>query len=144
MKSHPEKTPASDTQSRNEPVYTISDLASEFDVTPRTIRYYEEVGLLDPLRTRETNQRIYGPKDRVRLKLILRGRRLGFSLEDIKDMLDLYDADPTEKEQLRKTIEHGERRLAEIDRMIEELTLIKEEILEFRERFMALLEEKES
>ncbi|KKM08776.1 hypothetical protein SY88_21940 [Clostridiales bacterium PH28_bin88] len=122
-------------------VYTISELADEFGVTPRTIRYYEEVGLLSPIRRDDVQQRLYTPRDRARLKLILRGKRFGFSLSEIKEMLDLYDVDPSEQEQLRRTIEYGDRRLAEIEEIIRELTVMKEEILEFRRRFLTMLED---
>ena len=69
--------------------YSISELAREFDVTPRAIRFYEEQGMLSPARRGQT--RIYGAGDRVRLKLILRGKRLGFTLEESRDLFDLYD-----------------------------------------------------
>ncbi len=69
--------------------YNISELARELDVTTRTIRFYEEQGMLTP--TRRGLERIYTPKDRVVLKLILRGKRLGFSLADCKSLIELYD-----------------------------------------------------
>ena len=78
--------------------YTITQLAQEFDVTTRTIRFYEDQGLLSP--TRNGQMRVYSPRDRVRLKLVLRGKRLGFSLSEIREMLDMYDAEPGESGQL--------------------------------------------
>jgi len=69
--------------------YTISELASEFEVTTRTIRFYEDKGLLTP--KRDGQRRIYSASDRVRLILILRGRRLGFSLDESREIIDLYD-----------------------------------------------------
>ncbi|MFQ5937824.1 MAG: MerR family DNA-binding transcriptional regulator [Acidiferrobacterales bacterium] len=78
--------------------YTITQLAQEFDVTTRTIRFYEDRGLLTP--TRNGQARVYSPRDRVRLKLVLRGTRLGFSLSEIGEMLDMYDAEPGEVGQL--------------------------------------------
>ncbi|MFQ5775981.1 MAG: MerR family DNA-binding transcriptional regulator [Kiloniellaceae bacterium] len=78
--------------------YTIRELANEFGVTTRTIRFYEDEGLLAPLR--DGRRRIYRPRDRTRLKLILRGRRLGFSLAEVKEIIDLYDAPPGEAGQL--------------------------------------------
>lgn len=122
--------------------WTISDLAAEFGVTPRTLRYYEEFGLLSPRRAGGDGQRLYSRRDRARLKLILRGRRFGFSLKDIKELLDLYDADPTRKEQIRRTIEVGERRVAEIDEMIRELQVHRQELLDYRDRLVAFLEGK--
>lgn len=78
--------------------YGIAELAREFAVTPRTIRFYEAEGLLSPLR--DGQRRIYRPRDRVRLKLILRGRRLGFSLGEIGEIIDLYNAPQGEAGQL--------------------------------------------
>lgn len=124
-----------------EKTFTISELAAEFGVSTRTIRYYEEVGLLQPQRAGDSNQRIYTKKDRGRLKLILRGKRFGFSLREIKEMLDLYDVDPTQKEQLKKVIEYGDERIAEIEERIRELQLLKEEMLEYREKFKRMLQE---
>ena len=123
--------------------YTISELAGEFGITPRTIRYYEEVGLLQSHRQSMNHQRLYDDRDRVRLKLILRGKRLGFSLGEIKEMIDLYDADPSEKEQLTRAVAYGDQKIKEIEEMITELQVTREELLEFRERFLALLAEAE-
>ena len=78
--------------------YTITQLAQEFDVTTRTIRFYEDQGLLNP--TRNGQMRVYTARDRVRLKLVLRGKRLGFSLSEIREMLDMYDTEPGESGQL--------------------------------------------
>jgi len=69
--------------------YSISDLANELDITTRAIRFYEEQGMLTP--TRRGQERIYSPKDRVALKLILRGKRIGFSLAECKTLVELYD-----------------------------------------------------
>ncbi|ASI23478.1 TPA: MerR family DNA-binding transcriptional regulator [Aeromonas salmonicida] len=79
--------------------HSISELAREFDVTTRSIRFYEDQGLLNPARQGQT--RIYSKQDRVRLKLTLRGKRLGFSLADIRDLFDLYDADKSSRTQLQ-------------------------------------------
>ncbi len=83
--------------------YSITDLAEQFQVTSRTIRFYEDKGLVTP--SREGLTRIYSRSDRARLKLILRGRRLGFSLQDIKKMIDLYDPEKGSTEQLNYTLE---------------------------------------
>jgi DNA-binding transcriptional MerR regulator len=121
-------------------IFTISDLSSEFGLTPRTLRYYEELGLLSPLRQGEGGPRLYSRRDTVRLKLILRGRRFGLSLKDIKDLLDLYDTDPTRKEQIRRTIEVGDKRIAEIEEMLRELQLHRQELLDYRDRLQAFLD----
>lgn len=124
-------------------LYTISELATEFDISTRTIRYYEEIGLINSQRKKETQQRNYTAKDRARLKLILRGKRFGFSLNEIKEILGLYDVDPTENIQLRRSIELGDKRIAEIDEMIEELQKTKQEMLEFKKKFTQLLLRRE-
>jgi DNA-binding transcriptional MerR regulator len=109
--------------------YSISDLAREFGVTTRTIRFYEDKGLIAPRRRGTT--RLFGPRDRTRLRLILRGKRLGFTLAEIAEIVDMYDAEPGEVGQLELLIEKiGERRarlerqrrdiaetLAELDRV---------------------------
>lgn len=122
-----------------QPPMTISELAKELLITPRTIRYYEEVGLLTPLHHEKMSQRLYGPREKARLKLILRGKKLGFSLAEIKEMIDLYDVDRSERLQLARTVAYGERRLQEIDEKIEELKLLREELLEYHEKFTAIL-----
>ena len=80
--------------------YSISDLAKEFGVTTRTIRHYEDLGLLTPTRAGQT--RVYSRGDRTRLKLILRGRRLGFSLQESRDIIQLYDPSHNNREQLQQ------------------------------------------
>lgn len=114
-------------------IYTISDLAKHFDITTRAIRFYESEGLLSP--KRENNRRVYNEKDRIRLKLILRGKRLGFTLSEIKTTMDLYDNQPNEIAQLkyvlrvienhRKTLEQKQNdinsTLADMDAMTEKL-----------------------
>lgn len=82
--------------------YTISDLAAEFDITTRTIRFYEEKGLLQP--RREGNARIYTPADRTKLKLILRGNRLGFSLDESRSIIEMYDPEHDNSEQLKSLL----------------------------------------
>ncbi len=93
--------------------YSISELAREFEVTPRTIRFYEAEGLIAPLR--DGQRRIYRPRDRVRLKLILRGKRIGFSLKEIAEIIDLYDAAPGEAGQLRTLLERIKGRRADLE-----------------------------
>ena len=83
--------------------FSISELSQEFDVTTRAIRFYEDEGLLEP--QRQGRQRVYSSRDRVRLKLILRGKRLGFSLSEIGDIIDMYDSEPGEVGQLQYFIE---------------------------------------
>ena len=93
--------------------YGISELAQEFAVTPRTIRFYEDQGLIAPLR--EGQRRIYRPRDRVRMKLILRGKRLGFSLKEIAEIIDLYGAPQGEAKQLRTLLQRIAARRADLE-----------------------------
>ena len=83
--------------------YTIGELAKEFDITTRSIRFYEDAQLLSPTRNGQT--RVYSPKDRTRLKLVLRGKRLGFSLQETKTIFELYDNEDTEEKQLHIMLE---------------------------------------
>ena len=83
--------------------YSISELSNEFRITPRTLRFYEEKGLLKP--TRNGQVRIYSSSDRVRLELILRGKRLGFSLQESSDIINMYDPTSNNIDQLEKVIE---------------------------------------
>ena len=83
--------------------YSIGELAEEFGITSRTLRLYEEEGLLDPLR--EGTRRIYNERNRVRLRLILRGKRLGWSLSEIRESFQLYDSDLGEEAQLERMLD---------------------------------------
>ncbi len=80
------------------PTYTITELAREFDVTPRAIRFYEDMGLLAP--TRSGRNRVYSQRDRTRLKLTLRGKRLGFALQEIRQLVTMYDTESDTAAQL--------------------------------------------
>ena len=91
----------------------IRDLAGEFGVTARTLRFYEEKGLLAPVRNGQ--ERLYSRRDRARLKLVLMGRNVGFSLEDISAMLDLYDLGDGQVTQMRVALMRFEEKLAELD-----------------------------
>jgi DNA-binding transcriptional MerR regulator len=92
--------------------WTITDLADELGVTLRTIRHYEDVGLLTPERRGTT--RVFHPRDRTRLRLILRGKRLGFSLAQIRTIVNMYDEQPGEAGQLHYLLERIEDRRAEL------------------------------
>ncbi len=85
-----------------ERMYSVTELARELGVTPRTLRFYEDKGLIKPQRVSTT--RVYLPRDRARMILILRGKQLGFSLREISEYLDLYDADPTHRAQFERLL----------------------------------------
>ena len=95
-----------------EPTWTITQLAAEYDVTLRTLRHYEDVGLLSPERRGTT--RVFHNRDRIRLALILRGRRLGFSLDEIATIVNMYDEQPGEAGQLRYLLEQIDVRRADL------------------------------
>ena len=83
--------------------YTIGELAQEFDTTTRAIRFYEDQGLISP--QREGQKRIYNPSDRITIKLIMRGKRLGFSLAESKELIELYNSADNNQEQYKRVIE---------------------------------------
>ena len=120
--------------------FTISDLATEFEISPRTIRFYEEKGLISPQRTKG-NQRIYDKRDRARLKLILRGKRFGYSLDEILEMLGMTDLNISEVEQIEKSLIYGDKKMAEIRERIKELELLEEDLLGVRKKLLMRMEE---
>ena len=109
-------------------LFTVTQLATELGVTARTLRFYEDRGLVAPRRLGTT--RVYTHRDRARMMLILRGKRLGFSLREVAEYLDLYDADPTQTEQLRKL---SQAVTARIDRLEQQRAALDETLGELRE-----------
>jgi DNA-binding transcriptional MerR regulator len=112
--------------------WTITELAAEFGVTLRTIRHYEDIGLLSP--ERRGTARVFHPRDRVRLALILRGRRLGFSLDEIATIVNMYDAEPGEVGQLRYLIEQIGVRRADLEQRRRDLDQTLAELDEVERR----------
>ena len=106
--------------------YTISDLAREFALTTRTIRFYEDEGLLAP--ARRGRNRLYGERERVRIKLILRGKRLGLSLSEIRELLDLYEPSRSERPQLVKFLQVLSARRAMLKQQQEDIAIVLSEI----------------
>jgi DNA-binding transcriptional MerR regulator len=117
------KPPAED---RSGPTYTISDLAREFALTPRAIRFYEIEGLIAPRRRGQA--RIYGERERTRIKLILRGKRLGFALSEIRELFDIYAATGSERPQLVKFLQMLADRRALLDQQREDIDAVLAEI----------------
>jgi len=111
-----------------EDLMTIREMCDAFGVTPRTLRFYEAKELLFPIR--EGQRRWFTKRDRARLKLILRGKRFGFSLEDIRQLLDLYDMGDQQATQLRRTYELAQKRLAEMVAQRDELNVAIAELQE--------------
>ena len=120
--------------------YTISELAREFGVTTRTIRFYEDQGLLSP--QREGTNRIFSQRDRVRLKLALRGKRLGFTLAEIRELFELYDISRDEKKQLEEFLVRLERRRAHLEQQREDIDVMLNEITFFANECRQLLKGK--
>ncbi|MBA2798716.1 MerR family DNA-binding transcriptional regulator [Aeromonas veronii] len=102
--------------------FSISKLAREFDITTRSIRFYEDQGLLNPAREGQT--RIYSKQDRVRLKLTLRGKRLGFSLAEIRELFDLYDADKSSRTQLQTMLGLVEEKRETLQQQMEDIRMV--------------------
>jgi len=120
--------------------YTISDLAKEFGITTRTIRFYEDQGLLSP--KREGTSRIFSNRDRVRLKLALRGKRLGFALAEIRELFELYDVSRDERKQLEEFLGKLERRRAHLEQQREDIEVMLNEINFFANQCRRLLKDK--
>ena len=113
--------------SRSHPVtYSISDLAKEFALTTRAIRFYEDEGLLAPRRSGRS--RVYGERERVRIKLVVRGKRLGLSLSQIRELLDLYETTHNERPQLIKFLEVLAARRAMLAQQQEDIAVVLAEI----------------
>lgn len=117
--------------------YTITDLAREFGLTTRAIRFYEDQGLLAP--GREGINRVYNNRDRVRLKLTLRGKRLGFSLGQIKELFDIYDSAKGERAQLSQYLELLAQRRAQLEQQREDIEAVLGEIDAFEAQCRSLL-----
>jgi DNA-binding transcriptional MerR regulator len=117
--------------------YTITDLAHEFDITPRAIRFYEDVGLLTP--TRAGRNRVYTHRDRTRLKLTLRGKRLGLSLQEIKQLVEMYDSPSDTTQQLTAFLQVlGEHR-TQLEQQREDIEITLAEIGQHEARCRSLL-----
>ena len=120
--------------------FTITELAEEFAVTARTIRFYEDKKLLSPRRS--GMNRIYGRRDRARLALVLRGKRLGFSLNDIKDMLDLYDLRDGQVEQMKLAWRKCHERLEALHRQRNDLEITIAELQDGCRQIETVLSER--
>lgn len=122
--------------------YSISDISADLSITHRAIRFYEEKGLIQPHRT-VGNQRRYTKKDRIRLKLILRGKRFGYSLDEIAKMIGLADVDINECDQIRNALAYGDKKLREIRNRMKELKDMEQDMIRVRHRLTNRLAELE-
>ncbi|WP_342650526.1 MerR family DNA-binding transcriptional regulator [Pseudomonas sp. REB1044] len=120
--------------------YSISELARELDVTTRTIRFYEEQGMLAP--SRRGQERIYTPKDRVTLKLIMRGKRIGFSLAECKALIELYDPQGDNSNQLTNMLGKITERRMQLDQQLLDIQQMQLELDIAEERCRAALQGK--
>lgn len=119
---------------------TVTELARELGITPRAIRFYETKGLLNPRRAGTT--RVYTHRERGRLQLILRGKRLGFSLTDVGEYLDLYDADPARHDQILMLLEKVNTRIAALEVQKTDLDATLEELASVRKHALIALDEE--
>jgi DNA-binding transcriptional MerR regulator len=120
--------------------FSISELSKEFDITTRTIRFYESEGLLHPARKGQT--RIYRDQDRISLKLILRGKRLGFSLAESKELIELYDPETTNKKQLMRFMEKINERRKNLLQQVSDIQIMQHELDEAEKRCLDFLNAK--
>lgn len=112
--------------------YSISDLAKEFDVTTRAIRFYEDKGMLAPERKGQT--RIYTPADRTKLKLILRGKRLGFTLDESRDLIEMYNPSGNNDDQLQTLIDKIRERQLYLQQQMKDLEVMMVDLQESEQR----------
>lgn len=118
-----------------EELFSIGELAADFALSPRAIRFYEDQGLLSPSRAGTT--RIYTKRDCARLQLILRGKRLGFSLADIRQFLELYDVDRSKHRQMTMTLQRTRDRITELEQQLEDITLTLAELRDMEKDIVA-------
>lgn len=112
----------------NEALFSVSQLAKDLGITPRTIRFYEDKGLISPQRA--GNTRVYTHRDKVRMVLILRGKRMGFSLREIKEFLDLYVVDHTQVEQMQHLLKKVRQRIVQLE---DQLKAVQTSLTELRD-----------
>ncbi|OKL42629.1 MerR family transcriptional regulator [Pseudovibrio exalbescens] len=133
---------SSDTEDPKKTQFTIGELAKEFDITLRTLRFYEDKGLITP--RREGMNRIYNRRDRARLKLVLMGKRVGFSLTEIRDLLDLYDLRDGQETQLRTALERFQEQIKVLDEQRQAIDQAQDELQRTVEIVSGLLKQKQT
>jgi DNA-binding transcriptional MerR regulator len=123
-----------------EKIYSVTELARDLDITPRTIRFYEDQGLVAPQRAGAT--RVYTHRDRARMILILRGKRLGFSIKEIKEFLDLYVVDVTQTEQMQLLLTKVRERSRQLEEQRRALDLTLRELKDIEKLTVEALAQK--
>jgi len=118
-------------------LFTITELAAEFDITSRTIRFYEDMGLLQP--SRAGRNRVYTQRDRTRLKLTLRGKRLGLSLQEIKQLVGMYDDESDAAPQLKAFLEILQQHRRQLEQQLDDIEVTLAEISQHEKRCRTLL-----
>jgi DNA-binding transcriptional MerR regulator len=129
--------PAAAPREKAAKTYTITELAAEFDITPRAIRFYEDMGLLTPARA--GRNRVYTPGDRTRLKLTLRGKRLGLSLNEIKQLVHMYDSEADNRPQLEAFLGVLQDHRVQLEQQRDDIQVTLEEIAQHEERCRRLI-----
>ena len=122
--------------------FSITELAREFDITPRAIRFYEDQGLLAPARAGSGKSRVYSNRDRTRLKLTLRGKRLGLALSEIRELIDMYESPKDEAAQLTKFVEVLSSHRAQLEQQRVDIEAQLQEIGAFESQCRKRLGEK--
>ena len=120
--------------------FSISDLAREFDITPRAIRFYEDQGLLSP--RRDGQRRIYTPRDRTRLKLTLRGKRLGLTLAEIRELIDMYEPGRDDRRQLERFLAVLESHIGALEQQRADIEAQLSELQAFQKKVRKRLRER--
>ena len=124
---------------RDDRTWTITDLAQEFDITPRAIRFYEDMGILAP--SRDGRNRVYDLRDRTRIKLTLRGKRLGLSLQEIKQLVDMYESPTDTRAQLTAFLGILQSHRAQLEQQRDDIEVTLAEIAQHEEKCRGLLAE---
>lgn len=128
------------TDSASNRIFSISELARMLEVSPSTIRFYEEKGLILPRRS-EGNQRIYTSRDKARMKLILRGKRFGFSLDEIAEMIGLADSPVSEQTQIEKSLTYIDGKFTELALRKKEIAILEQDLKVIRDKLVQRAEE---
>jgi len=135
----PTQKPVAAAAPKDARTFTITELAQEFDITPRAIRFYEDVGLLTPARA--GRNRVYTHRDRTRLKLTLRGKRLGLSLQEVKQLVDMYESPADTAQQLQAFLGVLQDHRVQLEQQRDDIEVTLAEITQHEERCRRLIAE---